>query len=340
MTVIFLIRTILTLVAFYAPLSHSAELGSILIYENGIPKISKLEISPTKEGILQNKFVTFVDAPDLKKDAENCFCYPSDDIRFAYVQAYFHISKQLEFYTEKLKSLNVKINEPIKVKLTQVPGQQTWGMISEENFLELEFPTPAFDYSLLAHEVAHTIHHLLGAPTSISTEKETWFYDQGVSEGTANILAALYLDSPTISEFSVLQNSIDLFVREPDMIYTNRKQYETALSDTNLWRTFPEWAQKIKSFFEEQQISEDAYELDLPSPYFHSNIINQPLWLASKKFGRNEIVNLYLRVISNTASVTSYSDFAQRILNHPSSNKLIKQFLFDEFLKRGLKVSR
>ena len=322
--------------AFEVP---STEFGSILIYENGSPKLSKLEILVTREGTLQNKFVTFVDAPDLKKDDENCFCYPVEDIRFAYVQAYYHITKQLQFYEQKLKLLNISMKEPLKVKLTQVPGQQTWGMISEENFLELEFPTPAFDYSLLAHEVSHTIHHLLGASTTISTENETWFYDQGVSEGTANILAALYLNSPIISEFSTLQNSVDLFVREPDMVYTNRNQYEVALANPLLWETFPEWAQKIKSFYEEQKTSEDSYELDLPSPYFHSNIINQPLWLASTKFGREEIIDLYLKVISNTSSVKSYSDFAQRILNQSKSKKLIAGFLLNEFVKRGLKVS-
>jgi hypothetical protein len=289
--------------------------------------------------LLQNKFVTFLDAPDLKKDAENCFCYSVDDIRFAYVQAYFHISKQLRFFEEKLKLINISIIEPLKVKLTQVPGQQTGGMVPEENVIELEFPTPAFDYSVLAHEVSHTIHHLIGAPISISTENEAWFYDQGVSEGTANQLASFYLDSPIIGEFSPLQNSINMFVREPDMVFTNRKQYEVALANAALWETFPEWAQKIKSFFEEQQTSEDAYELDLPSPYFHSNIVNQPLWLASKKFGRDEIINLYLKVISNTTSVKSYSDFAQRILNQSKSNKLIADFIFNEFVKRGLNVS-
>jgi hypothetical protein len=89
MTFIFLIRTFFTLIAFYAPLSHgafevpSAEFGSILIYENGSPKVDKLEISTTHEGILQNQFVTFLNAPNLKKDDENCFCYSTEDIRFA-----------------------------------------------------------------------------------------------------------------------------------------------------------------------------------------------------------------------------------------------------------------
>jgi hypothetical protein len=284
--------------------------------------------------------VIFEEAPKLKKDSSNCFCYSSKDIRFAYVQAYYHISKQLQFFEEKLKRLNISIKEPLKVKLTQVPGQQTWGMVPEENVLEMEFPTPDFDYSILAHEVSHTIHHLLGASPSISTENETWIYDQGVGEGSANILAALYLNSPIISEFSPLQNSVDVFVREPDMIYTNRKQYEVALANPNLWKTFPEWAQKIKSFFEKQQVSEDAYELDLPSPYFHSNIVNQPLWLASKKFGRDKIIAIYLSVIADTSPVSSYSDFAQRILKQASSENLISKFLFDEFTRRSLKVSR
>ena len=84
---------------------------------------------------------------------------------------------------------------------------------------------------------------------------------------------------------------------------------------------------------------EDVLELDLPSPYFHSNIVNQPLWLASTKFGRDEIIDLYLKVISNTASVKFYSDFAQRILNQSKSKKLIAGFLLNEFVKRGLKVS-
>ena len=74
---------------------------------------------------------------------------------------------------------------------------------------------------------------------------------------------------------------------------------------------------------------EDVLELDLPSPYFHSNIVNQPLWLASTKFGRDEIIDLYLKVISNTASVKSYSDFAQRILNQSKSKKLTFNFSFE-----------
>ena len=330
----------LSVYLFAASLSAlSAEFGSILIHENGNSKISKLEIPASENGLLQNRFVIFENAPELKRDSNNCFCYPADDIRFAYVQAYYHITKQLIFFEKKLKPLNFSIKEPLRVKLTQVPGQQTWGMVPEENVLELEFPTPDFDYSLLAHEVAHTIHHLMGASPYISTEEATWIYNQGVSEGTANILAALYLNSPVISEFSPVKNSVDLFVREPDMIYTNRKQYEVALANPNLWKTFPEWANKIKSFFEEQQVSEDAYELDLPSPYFHSNILNQPLWLASQKFGRDKIIDIYLRVVADTSPVKSYSDFAQRILKQASFDRLISNFLFDEFTKRGLKVS-
>ncbi len=71
MTLNFLIQAFFTLMAIYAPLSlgaseaPSAEFGSILIYENGTPKVDKLEISTTHEGILQNKFVTFLNAPNL-----------------------------------------------------------------------------------------------------------------------------------------------------------------------------------------------------------------------------------------------------------------------------------
>jgi len=173
----------------------------------------------------------------------------------------------------------------------------------------------------------------------VSTKNKNWFYEQGLNEGTANILAALYLENPVISAYSPLKNSIDLFVREPDQIFTNRKQYEEALANKELWVTFPEWAKKIEQFFREQQSSEDAYELSLPSPYFHSNIVNQPLWLASKLFGRDVVVKVYLKTISQINTIHSYSDLAQTVLENSSDNVKLRDFLLSEFTERGLTVS-
>lgn len=173
----------------------------------------------------------------------------------------------------------------------------------------------------------------------MSTKNKNWFYEQGLNEGTANILAALYLENPVISAYSPLKNSIDLFVREPDQIFTNRKQYEEALANKELWVTFPEWAKKIEQFFREQQSSEDAYELSLPSPYFHSNIVNQPLWLASKLFGRDVVVKVYLKTISQINTIHSYSDLAQTVLENSSDNVKLRDFLLSEFTERGLTVS-
>ena len=125
--------------------------GSILIYANGSPKISKLEISATHDGTLQNKFVTFLNAPDLKKNAENCFCYPAEDIRFAYVQACYHITKQLQFFKEKLKPLNISMKGPLKLNLLKFQAKRRGEWFQKKMFLNLIFLLHIFTQTSLTN---------------------------------------------------------------------------------------------------------------------------------------------------------------------------------------------
>lgn len=315
-----------------------AEYGSVMSYKNGKQTVEILELAPTTGNKLENSLLTFVDPPEFKKDKNNCFCYDISDIRFAYVQAYYHATKQLNFYLPRLKRFNITLSTPLKIKLTQVPGQPAWGMVSEVNLIEFEIPEPAFDYTLLAHEVSHIIHQLLGAPLTISTEGQLRSYDQEISEGTGNILAALYLNSPLIGEFSPSPLDVNFFVKDSD-IFTNRMQYETYyLMTPEMQEKFPELIQRVKDTIKEGEASADAYILDLPCPYIQSNVINQPIWLAAQKFGRDEVIELYLETISNTTQVKSYSDFAQRILYQIKSNELLKHFLSEEFVRHGLSI--
>ena len=332
---------IAALIFIFSSLSiEAATFGAISLVENGKRKVAVIEIPDPNGEKLENSFIKFLNPPKkLIKDSNGCYCFPEKDIRFAYVQAYHHVSKQLDFFRTQLFRLGLPLNIQITMKLKMVPEQQSWGMVSDENTIEFEFPTPTFDYTILAHEVAHVIHQGLGGSAYVSTENDNWFYEQGLNEGTANILAALYLDNPIISAYSPLKNSIDVFVREPDQVFTNRKQYEDALANKELWATFPEWAKKIEQFFIEQQSSEDAYELDLPSPYFHSNIVNQPLWRASKLFGRDVVLGIYLKTLSQVNTVNSYSELAQAVLENTKDHIKLREFLMKEFKDRGLTVN-
>jgi hypothetical protein len=315
-----------------------AEYGSVMTYKNGKPTVEILELAPTTGNTLKNALLTFVDPPELKKDQNNCFCYDIKDIRFAYVQAYYHATKQLNFYLPRLKNFNVTLVTPLRIKLTLVPGQPAWGMVSETNLIEFEIPEPAFDHTLLAHEVSHIIHQLLGAPLTISIKGQSRSYDQEISEGTGNILAALYLNSPLVGEFSPSPLNVNLFIKEPD-IFTNRMQYETYyLISPEMKEKFPELIQKVKDTIKEGEASADSYILDLPCPYVQSNVINQPIWLAAQKFGRDEVIDLYLKAINDNSTVKSYSDFAQRILDHVNDNELLKKYLATEFIRHGLSI--
>ena len=318
--------------------AFGAEYGSVMTYKDGKPTVEILELAPTTGNALESSLLTFVDPPELIKDKNNCFCYDLKDIRFAYVQAYYHATKQLNFYLPRLKKFNVTLPAPLKIKLTQVPGQPAWGMVSEMNLIEFEIPESAFDYTLLAHEVSHIIHQLLGAPLTIRLEDQLRNYDQEISEGTGNILAALYLNSPFIGEFSPSPLNVNFFIKEPD-IFTNRMQFETYfLLTPEMKDKFPDLIQKVKDTIREGEASADAYILDLPCPYVQSNVINQPIWLAAQKFERDEIIDLYLTAINDNSAVKSYSDFAQRILNHVDDNESLKEFLASEFKRHGLDI--
>lgn len=318
----------------------AATFGSISLVKDGKRAVSIIEIPDPAGNVLENHFVSFLNPPEnLNKNSRNCFCYSEDDIRFAYVQAYYHASKQLQFFKDQLSLLGISLNLKVSFKLNKTLNQQTWGMVSDINIIELEFSQPAFDYTLFAHEIAHVVHQYLGGSFSVSTENENWFYEQGFNEGTANILAALYLENPVISAHSPLKNSVDLFVREPDQIFTNRRQYEEALANEDLWLIFPQWAKTIESFVQELQSSENAWELDLPSPYFHSNIVNQPLWHASKFFGRDIVLSIYLKTISQLKTINSYSDLAQAIVDRSNGHVEFQQFLMKEFKDRGLIIN-
>jgi hypothetical protein len=132
--------------------------------------------------------------------------------------------------------------------------------------------------------------------------------------------------------------NVNFFIKEPD-IFTNRMQYETYyLLSPEMKKKFPELIQKVKDTIKEGEASADAYILDLPCPYVQSNVINQPIWLAAQKFGRDVAIDIYLKAINDNSIVKSYSDFAQRILNNVNDNELLKKYLAAEFIRHGLSV--
>ena len=325
--------------------SHSYT-GSVALWVNGQKVIRSVELKSRKKLSLESDLVLLEKTPaDFLPNERGCFCFSENDWRFAYVHAYFHATRFLSKLNLYLKGLGLNSIKKITVSLSPAPGYLTSGG-SKFGMVYLSIPHPAFDPTIFAHELSHEIHqHIIGKNLrdvlSDALEKEDWdrAASQGlVSEGTANILAALITGEEAIGRYDYGDAAfrINSFVRLPESAPTLGQQFERLLKSpfigSNYLSSIADLREMIKNPAFPQLMSR-------PSPYLASAAINQPLWLAAKTFGAPVILKIYLRTLAAIPNWQSHLELTSELINQAGViDPTLSKYFQTEFNARGISI--
>jgi len=320
--------------------------GRIAVFQNNLPIPIDVTLPEFSDGLLKSDVVDIANIPvELVPDKNGCLCFDVTDDRFAFVHTYYHASKQLEFYNKIFSRLGLPRLRHIEIRLDRDTSMPTSGSAGISK-ATLSYSNPALDISTLAHEIGHFIHYNAAGTErfgDIPPFTMEGAQNLGVREGSANILAALYLGVPQIGKYDSyeLHTDLDSFIRFPDYLVSMREQLVRVLSSPNFSAKYPLFVDSVRSSL--RQIDADptasAY-YGYPDPYISSSVINQPLLKASNVFGADAIRLLYVKTISKLKEFRSYSDLANALLETARNTDVsLFQYLRDEFILRGLTIS-
>ena len=320
--------------------------GRIAVFQDILAVPIEVVLPEFSGDVLKSDLVVFANLPkDLLPDKNGCLCFELTDERFAFVHTYYHASKQLEFYNKVFSQLGLPRLPQIEIKLEPDPSMPTSGSAGISK-ATLTYSSPALDISSLAHEIGHFIHfnaagreHFGNVPP-FSMEGVQHL---GVKEGSANMLAALYLGVSQIGKYDGYDfyYDIDSFIQFPDYLISKRDQLVRVLSSPKFSAKYPIFASSVQTAITQIDANPTAsIYYSYPDPYLSSAVINQPLWRASIVFGADAIRLLYVKAISELKEFRSYSDLANALLVAAKSRD-IKLYLVlkDEYILRGLTIS-
>lgn len=318
--------------------------GTVAVWVNGQKTIQTVLLDSIKFGSLENDLVELEDVPPhFLPDKAGCFCFSESDKRFAFVHAYYHANEILLKFNDFLKASGLRLVKKTKISLAFAPGYFTGGG-ADSGRVYLRIPHSAFDFTILAHELAHEVHQTIIGKNlrdvlSDALDKQEWdkAAAQGlVSEGSANILAALVTNEESIGrhDYGDAAFRIDRFVRFPDIVPTNSQQVETMLNSPFILKAYPHSIVELKDMIIKPAFPE---LMDRPSSYLASAAINQPLWQAAKTYGAPIIVQIYLKALAALPNWQSHLELKNEILIQAQSiNASLSDDLEAEFKSRGL----
>lgn len=318
--------------------------GTVAVWVNGQKIIQMVLLDSLKSDSLESDLVELKDVPlNFLPDKSGCFCFSESDQRFAFVHAYYHANKTLLKFNAFLKASSLTLVKKTKISLTFAPGYLTSGG-SDFGEVYLRIPHSAFDFTILAHELAHEVHQTIIGKNlrdvlSDAHGKEDWDKTaaQGlVSEGSANILAALATDEESIGRYDYDDAAfhVDRFVRFPDFVPTITQQVETMLNSPFILKAYPNSVVELRDMIVNPTFPD---LMSRPSSYLASAAINQPLWQAAKTYGTSVIFQMYLKALAALPNWQSHLELKNEILIQAQTiNSFLYNDLETEFKSRGL----
>ena len=203
--------------------------GKVAVWSNGTAFPVDVQLPSFTDGVLKNDLVEMVNVPaDMQSAADGSYSFDPTDDRFAFVHAYYYATQEIAAYNGLMEPLFHKQLSGVKVALSRAKeGTAPSGGGGGMGGIYISYARPAFDISILAHEIGHEVHSLLlGEPIFqvLSFQSPIDFtvfaQQEGVLEGTANLLAALFLGRSKIGEYDLYEGAFDLdnFVRFPDRV--------------------------------------------------------------------------------------------------------------------------
>lgn len=313
-------------------------------------QIVNVQLDPFVGSDFENNFVKLTGIPDeTLPDKYDCYCFSADDPRFATVHAYYHASKQLLELHKLLANHKLAAPPQIRISLKTTSGLEPSGSASGGS-ITLRIGRPDFDISLLAHEIGHEVQFAITGKTPIqlleignAKEMALWADSEwnkyalraGSLEGAANLLASFYTGHSEIGKLDWHEAAIDIqtLVVFPILVPTVRSGLQRRLNSVRYSAAYPRSLETV-----EQLLKNPSFPklLDQPDPYLASAAINAPLWQAGQLFGKELLLGLFLRSLSEFKPVGSYANFAEILMRNSQSFFPLHAYLSREYKARGL----
>jgi hypothetical protein len=316
--------------------------GQVAVWSGDKYAVRELSLEAEAGDSLSNSKLWINNLPTtVIADKNGCFCFDEKDERFVYVNAFYYGNKQLAFYNRLLKKLGANDLPRLAVDLQKLAGIAPSGS-SGNGKVSVTYANFLLDHSILAHEIGHEIHyHLMGTTPQEwrskygSRDPAIKLQQSGILEGTANILAALWLKNSRIgfASYFDMASDVDRYVTYPVDDYTVGGVIRRKLSSEPFQINYPRTALDLRNALNDPALKEILIQ---PDPYWASALINQPIWHAAEEFGRKRIIALILVSLRSFVDFKTYQDFAGKIVNAADKEPEIQRFFDREFLERGI----
>lgn len=306
----FLLASGLILILFSSTLS--ASIGMVRHWDSdGSYYIGLADLGNRNSGDLSNEFVFLGGHPDnLHKNSwPNCYCFGEDDVRFAYVDAFYQLTNIIRYANEFLEKLGLESLDKTELQLQHIPGMLPAG--GSQKALSITHSTTMIDPSILAHEVGHLVHRKILSrdvekPKNVSPEKASRI--KGVKEGIANLFAAMYFNNPNIG-FAIrfdVPIRVDLEL-ELDTLISVKDEYQKLLASEQIQAAYPQTINLFKELF----ATFPEEQLSISEPYQSSAIITRPIWLAAQK--NPDVYHNFFAALQLTKGNETYKEFMEKL---------------------------
>lgn len=330
--------------------------GTVAYWHDGKPVAVKRTLQTSPDALLQSALVSIKNVPaTLLPDPQGCLCYSVEQKEFAFAHAFYYATLQLQEVNAALGDLGLPSVSGITISLGQYdsPTQAPAGGTDfDGRTINLGYPHPAFDVSILAHEIGHAVHlQLLKTPlpellpvmrqdpmTLSFADARTITFQMGIVEGAAQMGAVLFTGDSRIGRYDWVDMAyeMDNFVRFPDLVPSYGQHYTGWATAPIFSKTYPDSASLARDLLINKfGVPYHQEWLAWPEPYSASAAIIQPMFRAMQRFGKGAVLRTHLKALATMTKWSGYRDWAEALIQSADSPEL-RSFLNDAFSERGL----
>lgn len=298
-----------------------------------------------ENGMLQNNLIHFdkisepiedevvVPVPTLMSDAKGCFCYGPETVEFAYVHTFYYADQILRRYNSALLGRKLMPVSDVKLQLHYFPGFPETGFATPGSEVELDYFHKPIDPYLIAHELGHIVDYKIASQVNYMGD------DFEVSEGIANMLAALAIERSDYSRFWRFDgptSDVDRFIKLPDGEITWLQTVKKFLQAEEFLKVYYNYKPVL-----EEELEDLLQNGDYIDDYSTSAVINQPIWKIAQRDGFDTAMAFYLEtLIQRSTDIASFDEQANLIISTACVNDPDLAFeLYDAYQQRGLAVN-
>ncbi len=328
--------------------------GHVAVWHHGRPVVKSVLLPQSIPGrVLATPILQVNPVPDnLQPTSENCYCYDVNDDRLAAVHAFYYAHNAIANYNQILRELKLPQLRDTVLTLVKESAAPTMGATSSRKTAQilLRYSSPAIDPFTIDREVGRAVLQMLlphfrwrttASDSALSPRLRA--EEDGMEEGTANILAALELGTSgslaqtTDTLDAPIVQDVDTFVRFPDVVVTRRQIVKEFIQSPRFAARYSFYVSKLLKQLDDPALNDYLNQLD---PNVASAIINQPIWQVAVRYGFRSAKILVLRALGSWSSPDySYVAFGRELVMQAQiMGSKWADVLSEEYQRRGLPV--